>query len=224
MTEPRLLAFDTSGPSCMAALLIGDQVSTRIEDMDRGQAERLIPLLEEMLAEAALTWADLDGIGVGVGPGNFTGIRISVSAARGLALGLQKPAIGVNNFDVAAFGLRNVVACLPAPRNQAYVKAFVDLADPAPKLVDLEKKTEFPSIPSRAEARFVGPAAKEVARAYLGPNANDNDIARQPVPPIEAIARIASLRLASEQDPPAPMYVKPPDAAPAREQPPLILP
>ena len=59
--------------------------------MARGQAERLVPMLEEMLAEAGLGWRDLDALGVCTGPGNFTGIRISVSAARGLALALDVP-------------------------------------------------------------------------------------------------------------------------------------
>ena len=64
-------------------------------------------------------------MGVGVGPGNFTGIRIAVSAARGLALGLGKPAIGVNGFDARAFGeARPYTATIPAPRNQSYVQTF----------------------------------------------------------------------------------------------------
>ena len=58
----------------------------------RGQAERLLPMLEEMLAEAGVGWRDLDGIGVGTGPGNFTGIADRASrAARGLALGARRP-------------------------------------------------------------------------------------------------------------------------------------
>jgi tRNA threonylcarbamoyl adenosine modification protein YeaZ len=82
-------------------LLSGERVlCARAEEMGRGQAERLMPLLEEMLAEAGVGWSDLDRIGVGVGPGNFTGIRISVSAARGLALGLDIPAVGVSGFDI----------------------------------------------------------------------------------------------------------------------------
>ena len=86
----RLLAFDTSGPHCAAALLLGDALHLRVDDMARGQAEHLMPMLEEMLAEAHMRWRDLDAIGVGVGPGNFTGIRISVSAARGLALSMNR--------------------------------------------------------------------------------------------------------------------------------------
>ena len=89
MSEPLVLGFDTSAAHCAAALLCADRVvAQHAEDMGRGQAERLFPLLEELLAEGGVTWRDLTALGVGTGPGNFTGIRISVAAARGLALSL----------------------------------------------------------------------------------------------------------------------------------------
>ncbi|MEJ8561491.1 tRNA (adenosine(37)-N6)-threonylcarbamoyltransferase complex dimerization subunit type 1 TsaB [Yoonia sp. GPGPB17] len=123
--SPIVLAFDTSAAHCAAALLLGDRVVTRVDEMAKGQAEHLMPMLEAMLANETLTWADLDGIGVGVGPGNFTGIRISLSAARGLALGLDKPAIGVNGFEVRAFGeALPFTATIPAPRDQSYIQEF----------------------------------------------------------------------------------------------------
>ena len=123
--KPILLAFDTSAAHCAAALLLGDRIVTRIDEMAKGQAEHLMPMLEQMLAAENLTWRDLDGVGVGVGPGNFTGIRIALSAARGLALGLGKPAIGVNGFDARAHGeTRPYVATIPAPRDQSYRQEF----------------------------------------------------------------------------------------------------
>lgn len=222
---PTLLAFDTSGPFCAVALVRPDTaLVTRIEEMARGQGERLMDLLEEVLTSEGMSWADLDGIGVGVGPGNFTGIRIAVSAARGLALGLGKPAVGVSAMDAAAYGMDNVIACLPAPRDQAYVQARVDGAEQTPKLVDLNDMKSFPTVPSKAEARFCGPAARDVARAVFGHAASDIDIVHQPVAPIDAIAWIAAARLRHTTERPAPLYVKPPDAAPPREQPPVILP
>ena len=104
MSDPlRVLGFDTSAAHCAAAVVSGGRVlAHRAEPMTRGQAERLFPLLEELLAEGGLSWADLDAIGVGVGPGNFTGVRISVAAARGLALALGIPAVGVSATEAAA--------------------------------------------------------------------------------------------------------------------------
>lgn len=113
-----LLAFDTSAKHCAVALSADEALTVRVEEMDRGQAERLMPLLEEVLRDANLSWSDLGAIGVGVGPGNFTGIRISVAAARGLALGLGIPAVGVSGFDaLTAAGLDPVI---PAPRDKSY--------------------------------------------------------------------------------------------------------
>ena len=124
--KPIILAFDTSAAHCAAALLLGDRVVTRVDEMAKGQAEHLMPMLEGVLAGEGLTWADLDAIGVGIGPGNFTGIRIAVSAARGLALGLGKPAIGVSGFDARAYGQpRPFTATIPAPRGQSYRQIFL---------------------------------------------------------------------------------------------------
>ena len=102
---PLLLAFDTSAAHCAAALLSGDQIIASVEEpMNKGQGERLLGLCAEVLASADVTYSDLTAIGVGIGPGNFTGIRIAVSAARGLALGLGVPAIGVSHLQALAFG------------------------------------------------------------------------------------------------------------------------
>lgn len=195
MTDtPTILAFDTSAAHCAAALLRGGQVVTRIEEMSRGQGERLMGLLEDILAEHNITWTDLDGIGVGVGPGNFTGIRISVSAARGLALGLGKPAVGVSAFETTQRLSNRAHVTVPAPRDQVY---FMDF--------------NTGIAPVMAGADQIDPVVSSAAY-----NAFDH---------VSMIAQIAADRLTSGNaiTRPAPLYVKPPDAAPPREQPPLIL-
>jgi len=119
-----VLGFDTSAAHCAAALLSGDRLlAARAEEMGRGQAERLMPLLEELLAEAGCGWRDLDRIGCGTGPGNFTGIRITVAAARGLALSLGIPAIGVTTFDAIRQTATGATAAVPALRGQVYLSS-----------------------------------------------------------------------------------------------------
>jgi tRNA threonylcarbamoyl adenosine modification protein YeaZ len=187
-SEPLTLGFDTSAAHCAAALLSGERVlAARAEEMARGQAERLMPLLEEVLAEGGVAWRDLDRIGVGIGPGNFTGIRIAVAAARGLALSLDISAFGISTFDVIAARGHGQTPAVPAPRGMAHIRApdggyallsAADLTDPA-----------WP------------PAPVDLA---------------------QTIARLAQTAPA-DAPPPAPLYVRPADAAPARDAPPVIL-
>lgn len=128
-----MLAFDTSGPHCAAALWVDDTpVAQAFEPMVRGQAERLLPMVEEMLAQAGTDWHGLSRLGVGIGPGNFTGIRIGVAAARGLALGLGIPAIGVNTFDAMRLTHPDQPLAIPAGRDAVYLLAPGD----TPTLID----------------------------------------------------------------------------------------
>jgi tRNA threonylcarbamoyladenosine biosynthesis protein TsaB len=196
-----LLAFDTSAAHCAAALLSGDRLILRHEAMDKGQAERLMPLLEELLTEAGLGWRDLAAIGVGTGPGNFTGVRIAVAAARGLALGLGIPAIGVTRLEALAFGLpRPVTVVEDARRGEAYVQRFDDAPGPA-RLAALEGLV--------LDGALTGSAVDGLPAA---------------MPLVEAIARIAMMRLRTTQPRPAPFYLRGADAAPPADPPPVILP
>jgi len=209
--EPVVLAFDTSAAHCAAAVVSGSRIlAQRVERMDKGQAERLMPLLAEVLAEAQVGYAGLSAIGVGTGPGNFTGVRISVAAARGLALGLGIPAIGVTGFEALATGLPDdVVLLLDARRGALWVAGKgID-----PQLMDP------PHIPDGIMGRPVaGHRAAELALQTGG------TLLEQPVPLAVAIARLAAGRLATVQPRPAPLYLRAADAALPTEPPPVILP
>lgn len=216
--HPRLLVFDTSGPHCAAALMLGDTVTVRIDEMAKGQAEHLMPMLQEMLRGAGLDFRDLDAIGVGVGPGNFTGIRISVSAARGLALGMGKPAIGVSTLEALAYGAtRPVLAVADARQNRIYLQVFEEECAHDPVMVALEVEAIRNAVPV-PDPVVIGALAEDVA-ALTGWHA------AEPLMPLpEAIARQAAGRLEGPHVPPAPLYLRPADAAPARDTAPVILP
>ncbi|MEA1937730.1 MAG: tRNA (adenosine(37)-N6)-threonylcarbamoyltransferase complex dimerization subunit type 1 TsaB, partial [Pseudomonadota bacterium] len=99
----RILAFDTSISGCSAAALNDDTVLAGEQvRMERGQSEALIPMIERVLAEAGLAPADLDLIAVTHGPGAFTGLRIGLATARGLALALGIPAVGISTLETIA--------------------------------------------------------------------------------------------------------------------------
>lgn len=195
MPEGLTLGFDTSAAHCAAALLGRDGVlAARHEEMGKGQAERLFPLLDEILAEAGAGWRDLGVIGVGVGPGNFTGIRIAVAAARGLSLSLGIPAIGVTSTEAAAHGLpRPCRVVLPAARGALIWQDFLnERAEP----IGLSPDGALPP----------GPAPRDPC-----------------LPVAVAVARLADERRHGSWPRPAPLYLRPADAAPARDAGPVIL-
>lgn len=214
LPEKYLLAFDTSAAHCAAALLCGDRVvCARLEPMEKGQAERLMVMLEEMLTETGIAWRDLAAVAVGVGPGNFTGVRISVSAARGLALGLGVPAIGVTRFDAIALDLAEPVAVVEdARRDEAYVQSF----GPDAVAARLCRLNELPGLIGAVP--LVGSVAQAAALVTGGAVVE----ARYAL--AEAIARVALLRLGTDQPRPAPFYLRAADAAPSSEPPLVILP
>ncbi len=211
-----ILGFDTSAAHVSAALFDGQTVlADAHEVMARGQAERLIPLLEEVLAVAGHGWADLDAIGVGIGPGNFTGVRLSVAAARGLALSLGIPAVGVTLLEAAALGSDGpVLSCLQAPRDQAYVMGQGTATVIAPQLIAI---ADIPQSWAQPGLILTGSATGAVG-THLGLGASPARYA-----PASAVARIAARRWQDNPPRPAPVYLKPADAAPARDAPPVIL-
>lgn len=211
-SEPCILGFDTSAAHCAAAVLSGDRVLAHLEEpMARGQAERLMPLLEDVLRAAGLGWHDLDTLAVGVGPGNFTGIRIAVSAARGLALGLGVPAIGITIFEARAEGLpRPLLVVEDARRGEVYLQRF----DPDP---------EEPVLTALSGAGAFGTMAVAGSAATAWADASGAMVLAAHQPLAEAIARVAAQKVAMPQPRPAPLYIRPADAARSAEPAPNIL-
>ena len=162
--------------------------------MEKGQAERLMPMLEEVLAEGGIDWRDLKALAVGTGPGNFTGVRIAVAAARGLSLGLGIPAVGVTRLEALAYGLpRPLTVIEDARRGEVYVQLF----------------TAGGAGPAHLATRIVA------ATAATGSGAGEGALSAA-MPLVEAIARIG----ADRARPPSP--ARPPStcAGPMQPRPP----
>jgi tRNA threonylcarbamoyl adenosine modification protein YeaZ len=122
-----LLAIDTAAPRLALALLRdGDRLDSLVEDMPTGQAERLFPALAELLARNCTTYADLTRIAVTTGPGSFTGLRIGLSAARGLGLALNVPVLGIPSLLALSLAAQcdAIAVLLDARRDEAYVQTF----------------------------------------------------------------------------------------------------
>lgn len=214
-----LLALDTALDASAAAVAAVDaagRVVTRAERTEmigKGHAERLLSTIEAVLAEAGLGYGDLGRIGVTVGPGSFTGIRVGLAAARGFGLALGVPVVGVGTLDALAASTgpgSPLLVALDARRGEVYARLFdaegrpvgAAFAAPAAVAADL-----LPAGP----VRLAGSGARLVA-AEIG-DGRATIVSEAPVAPIGAVAALAA-RLDPVADPPKPLYVRPPDAKP----------
>ena len=125
-----ILAFDTSAESCSVALRTATQCLEKINKEPKQQAERLLPMINALLHDAGIDRQALDGIAITHGPGAFTGVRIAISAAQGLAYGLNLPVVTVSTLQVLAqgayrlSGARHVLSMLDARMNEVYWGAY----------------------------------------------------------------------------------------------------
>jgi tRNA threonylcarbamoyladenosine biosynthesis protein TsaB len=125
----RILALDTATEACSVALLSDGGLIGRFQEVGRGHAEQILGMVDATLAEAGLPLSMLDAIAASVGPGAFTGVRISVSVAQGLAFGAGLPVIAVTTLEALALaavrgGAAQVLACLDARMGEVYWECF----------------------------------------------------------------------------------------------------
>lgn len=212
-----VLAIDTSAGQCAVAVLAGDAVVRRIEKLARGHAETLFPLIDEALSEAALSYADIARIVCCTGPGSFVGTRIAVAAARGLALGIGCPAVGISRFEVLAAEARGdrhaEVGVLLAGRcGTALFQSFDRTGRPSddPRIVSVDEP---------------GPGLLDGLELLAGDGALDwahlPRCLRDGLPDPAVLARLGARR--EPGAPPAPLYLRPPAADPPRVAPPRLL-
>ena len=196
-SDELVISFDTSAAHCAAALLYGSQIiASTAKEMQKGQSEALGPLIKDLLASQNFEIDRVTRIGVGIGPGNFTGTRVAVSFARGLSLALKCPAFGISSFEATYFGHNGpAFVIVPATRERVYVQRYPKTLDGA--WISTEKEIDFGD-------------AKRIERC-TGQRLSEN------------IAHLAAQRSIEDLIPPAPLYLKPANAAPSREYPPKIL-
>jgi tRNA threonylcarbamoyladenosine biosynthesis protein TsaB len=202
-----LLAFDTATPFVTVALHDGDDVvAERRSEQRMKHGEQLAPLIEAVLADAGLVRQDLTALGVGVGPGPFTGLRVGLVTARTLAYVLELPVYGVCSLDVvaleAALGPTPVgtdfTVATDARRKEVYLATYDDRG----------RRLTGPDVVRPAEAATDAPVAGEGAALYP----DDFPDVRQPAMPSAGwLARAVAEELTELHDP-DPMYLRRPDA------------
>ncbi|WP_349917662.1 tRNA (adenosine(37)-N6)-threonylcarbamoyltransferase complex dimerization subunit type 1 TsaB [Aeromonas veronii] len=147
MDELKILAVDTATEACSAALLVGDKVFSRWEEAPRDHTRKILPMVQAVLEEAGLSLDQLDAIAFGRGPGSFTGVRIGISVAQGLAFGAGVPLIGISTLAAMAQGVHRlegadkVLSAIDARMNEVYFGRF-DLQEDCMVLVGDEVVSE----------------------------------------------------------------------------------
>jgi tRNA threonylcarbamoyl adenosine modification protein YeaZ len=217
----RVLAIDTALDACSAAVLDlnrGGVTASETLAMTRGHAEALMPLIARVMDQAEIEFTELDRIAVTTGPGSFTGLRVGISATRGIALAAGKPAIGLSTLAGLAAPLiaeddsSNVVAAIDARHDHIYLQVFGTGGRTLvpPRIATLRNAVRAATA---GPARIIGSAAGLLAAAW--PKGTDPPLLvdNRGAPDITWIARLGAAA-AEGYGPPRPLYLRAPDAQP----------
>lgn len=215
-----ILAIDTALDACAAAVLDTDAnklVAQESLPMKRGHAEALMPLLDRVMKAAAVPFADLDRIAVTTGPGSFTGLRVGLSAARGLALAANKPVVGVTTLSafaaapVSENGDAPVMSVIDARHDQVYFQVVSGSGGTLirPRIAPIDEALGAARF---GAPRLVGNAAQLVADRWPA-EMPPIEIKQQPAPEIAWVAWLGAA-VSPNIAPARPYYLRAPDAKP----------
>ncbi len=120
-----VLAFDTAITGCSVCVSDGGKDFVRVMETERGQAEFLVPMIDDVIAESGYAYQDIGRIGVTVGPGSFTGVRVGLSTAKALALSLNRPLAGFTTLEILARDIKeDSLVLIDTKRNDFYGQVF----------------------------------------------------------------------------------------------------
>jgi tRNA threonylcarbamoyl adenosine modification protein YeaZ len=208
-----ILALDTAGVDCAAAIYDSGRNTMLGEASDmigKGHAEHLMGIIDRALDQAGIALSDVDRLAVTVGPGSFTGIRVGVAAARGFALSLDVPAVGITTLAVMATAQREktpgraVLAAMDAKRDEIYLQSFA--ADGSP--LDEARAVSVADAQAFAagfDGEITGSATPLLKPDATGDHANSF--------PISIVARLGAAAN-PDSGKPKPLYLRGPDAKP----------
>jgi len=216
----RVLAIDTALAVCATAVLDTERPGMRAREsvpMLRGHAEALMPQIARVMDAAELEFAALDRIAVTTGPGSFTGLRVGIAAARGIALAAAKPTVGLSTLAAYAAPLIAdddnipVVAAIDARHDQVYLQVFGvgGRTLVSPRVVPIPEAIRLVAL---GPARIVGSAANRIAAAWPGNQPAPSLVEEHAAVEIDWVARLGAAAI--ELAPPRPLYLRAADAQP----------
>lgn len=213
----RILAFDTATAAVSVAVLDGAAVLfAETRPMERGHAEALAPMVGAALDAAGLEATAVDRIAVTRGPGSFTGVRVGLAFARGLALALDRPVVAPTTLAVLAAAVADprgpIVAVLDTKRGTVYRQAFAATGESLAEPDVRPPESADDGLPPGLAVHLAGDCADRVAAALAGRPTLGIATAR---PDPVALARLAGRPDARLERAPAPLYIGRPQAVPA---------
>ena len=220
-----ILAIDTALDACSAAVLdttSGNTIAIESQAMQRGHAEALMPLIGRVMQESGIAFAALDRIAVTTGPGSFTGLRVGLSAARGIALAAAKPVIGLTTLAayaapvVAANADHPILSAIDARHDHVYFQVVSGNGSPIvkPKVAPIAEALEATQY---GALHLVGNAASILAARWPADATPPVAVDPQPAPDITWVAWIGAA-VDPDGAPPRPFYLRAPDAKPPKDR------
>jgi tRNA threonylcarbamoyladenosine biosynthesis protein TsaB len=227
---PTLLAIETAGSACSVAVGRGRVVlAAERQAMRYGHAEALLPMIDRVLAASALARAGLDGIAVAVGPGGFTGIRVGLGAAHGIALALRMRLIGVTGFASVAAALPAgsgiALVVLDSRREDLYVQLFdrasgVSLGESA-AVMPAALAEHVGALAGDSRLLIAGDVAEIAAAALAGRFEAEIEVDSAPDARGVLAAALRQIEREPAKSPVRPLYLRPPDVTMPKQQTPL---
>lgn len=218
----RVLIVDTALGACTACVVEdGTLLGVRSELMTKGHQERLAGMVRDAVADAARDggggFEKIDRIGVTVGPGSFTGLRVGLAFAQGLGASLDRPVIGLSTLDGLAISIRPnglVAAVVDARRGQVYIRLFRD-ARPITEAqaLSLEEATSLICDKAEGQAPLLVGSGGPVLVAAVPERLATALVAPFPAPSPEGLAYMTAMA-DPDRHPPRPLYLRAPDATP----------
>lgn len=216
-SPPRVLGLDTAMSACSAALCEGGRVlASRRAVMERGHAEALVPMVREVLEMAECAFRDLDLIAVTNGPGTFTGIRIGLAAAKGMAMAANLPLVGVTTFEAIVhavdpdeLGDAGLLVVLATKSKGYYAQAFSREREPfgEPCVAD---RNQLAGLACEGEVVVAGDGAHDGVEALVAAGVRARLCERAFVSDAIHVAQIAAMGTRSGARAPVPLYLRPP--------------